>query len=29
MSIGTGLFKLIQKSLKKNIPAPKRVLFDF
>lgn len=28
MSIGTGLFKLIQKSYKSNIPPPRPLLFD-
>jgi len=28
MSIGTGLFKLIHKSMKNNIPSPRPLLFD-
>lgn len=28
MSIGTGLFKLIQKSMKSSIPNPRPLLFD-
>lgn len=28
MSIGTGLFKLMQKSMRPEIPAPRKLLFD-